>query len=144
MPAHEIPLPAPVTGLSYKRPAAAIATVLTLAVFSYGTRLLVADAALPAPLLLVLIAGAVAMAMSCWFIVFGTTTVDAEGIRQAGVSPRSWRWAEIDQVKLVRMPWSTRLMLAPTKGPVRVVHAGTPALDDAFRTIARIYSRSGT
>jgi hypothetical protein len=84
------------------------------------------------------------MAMTCWFIVFGTTTVDAEGIRQAGITPRSWRWADIERVELVRMPWSTRLMLAPAKGPVRVVHAGTPALDDAFRTIAEMYSRSGT
>ncbi len=144
MPLHEIPLPAPVTGLSYKRPAAAIAVVLTLAVFGYGSRLMAADVALPAPLLLVLIAGAVAMAMSCWFIVFGTTTVDAEGIRQAGITPRSWRWDDIERVKLVRMPWSTRLMLAPVKGPTRVVHAGTPALDDAFRAVAEMYSRSGT
>lgn len=141
---REIPLPAPVTGLSYKRPAAAIAVVLTLAVFAYGSRLLAADVEMPAVIVLLLIAGAVAMAMTCWFIVFGTTTVDAEGIRQAGVTPRSWRWADIERVELVRMPWSTRLMLAPAKGPVRVVHAGTPALDDAFRTIAEMYSRSGT
>lgn len=141
---REIPLPAPVTGLSYKRPAAAIAVVLTLAVFAYGSRLLAADVEMPAVIVLLLIAGAVAMAMTCWFIVFGTTTVDAEGIRQAGITPRSWRWADIERVELVRMPWSTRLMLAPAKGPVRVVHAGTPALDDAFRTIAEMYSRSGT
>lgn len=141
---REIPLPAPVTGLSYKRPAAAIAVVLTLAVFAYGSRLLAADVEMPAVIVLLLIAGAVAMAMTCWFIVFGTTTVDAEGIRQAGITPRSWRWADIERVELVRMPWSTRLMLAPAQGPVRVVHAGTPALDDAFRTIAEMYSRSGT
>lgn len=141
---REIPLPAPVTGLSYKRPAAVIAVVLTLAVFAYGSRLLAADVGMPAVIVLLLIAGAVAMAMTCWFIVFGTTTVDAEGIRQAGITPRSWRWADIERVELVRMPWSTRLMLAPAKGPVRVVHAGTPALDDAFRAIAEMYSRSGT
>src|SRR5690606_31498724 len=110
---HEIPLPAPVTGLSYKRPAATIAAVLTLAVFGYGSRLFAADVDLPAPLVLVLVTGAVAMAMSCWFIVFGTTTVDADGIRQAGITPRAWRWDDIERVQLVHMPWSTRLMLAP-------------------------------
>ena len=139
---REIPLPAPVTGLSYRRPAAAIAAALTLAVFAYGSRLMAAEVDLPAPVVLVLIIGAVAMAISCWFIVFGTTTVDAEGIRQAGITPRSWRWDDIERVKLVRMPWSTRLMLAPVNGPVRVVHAGTPALDDAFRAIDEMYSRS--
>lgn len=138
---REIPLPAPVTGLSYKRPAAAIAVALTLGVFAYGSRLMAADVDLPPMLVLLLIAGATAMAMCCWFIVFGTTTVDADGIRQAGITPRAWRWAEIERVKLVRVPWSTRLMLAPTRGPVRVVHAGTPALEEAFRTIAEMYAR---
>ena len=138
---REIPLPAPVTGLSYKRPAAAIAVALTLAVFAYGSRLMASDVNLPPVLVLLIIAGATAMAMCCWFIVFGTTTVDADGIRQAGITPRAWRWADIERVKLVRMPWSTRLMLALNQGPVRVVHAGTPALEEAFRVIAEMYSR---
>jgi hypothetical protein len=139
----DVRLPRPVTGLSYRRPAAAIATVLTLAVFGYGGRLLAADAGLPALLMLVLIAGAVAMAINCWFIVFGTTTVDADGIRQAGMVERAWRWDEIERVRLVRMPWSTRLALMPARGPVRIVHAGTPQLDEAFETIAAMYSRDG-
>mgnify|MGYP000957223914 CR=1 FL=1 len=63
---------------------------------------------------------------------------------QAGITPRAWRWADIERVRLVRMPWSTRLMLAPTSGPVRVVHAGTPALEEAFRVIAEMYSRGRT
>ena len=140
---REIPLPAPVTGLSYKRPAAAIAVALTLGVFAYGSRLMASDVNLPPVLVLLLVAGATAMAMTCWFIVFGTT-VDADGIRQAGITPRAWRWADIERVRLVRMPWSTRLMLAPTSGPVRVVHAGTPALEEAFRVIAEMYSRGRT
>lgn len=140
---REIILPAPVTGLSYRRPAASVTVALTLAVFAYGSRLLATAGELPAVLLLALSAGAVAMAMRCWFIVFGTTTVDAQGIRQAGMAPRSWHWNEIEQVRLVRMPWSTRLLLDTNKGRGRVVHAGTPALDEAFQVVARMYARRG-
>src|SRR5690606_28845041 len=133
-----------VSGLSYKRPAAAIAVALTLGVFAYGRRLMASDVNLPPVLVPLLVSGGTAMAMTCWLIVCGTTTVDADGIRQAGITPRAWRWADIERVRLVRMPWSTRLMLAPTSGPVRVVHAGTPALEEAFRVIAEMYSRGRT
>lgn len=143
MSTREIPLPAPVTGLSYRRPAAAMATVLTLAVFSYASHLATASAGLPTVLVLILAAGGAAMAAGCWFVVFGTTSVDAEGIRRAGLLPRSWHWTDIEQAQLVRMPWSTGLLLATRRDGEQVVHAGTPALEEAFRIIAEIYSRRG-
>src|SRR5690606_21438050 len=102
------------------------------------------DVNLPPVLVLLLVAGATAMAMTCWFLVFGTTTVDADRIRQAGITPRAWRWADVERARLVRMPGATRPKLAPPRRPGRVVHAGTPALEEAFRVIAEMYSRGRT
>ena len=82
------------------------------------------------------------MAASGWYIVMGKTTVDASGINQEWIMPKTYRWEEIYRAKLIRLPMNTRLMLNTGRPPFKTVHAGTPELKVAFEKVADLYTRT--
>lgn len=129
----------PVTGPSYGLRFKALSIVLLVALAAYGARVLgAASQVSPA-----LIAGAavVGLLMAAWAvaIVFGTTTVDADGIRRSGFGGKQVRWEQIGRVRFLRVPLSPRLVVLPTAGPMRSFFAGNAALEQAFREIDELY-----
>lgn len=90
--------------------------------------------------------GAVALGMcvSGWYIVMGKTTVNAEGVSQEWVMPKSYKWEEIFRARLVKLPMNTRLIINTGKPPFKTIHAGTPELREVFERIARMYTDSAT
>lgn len=77
--------------------------------------------------------------ISAWWLLFGSTTVDATGIHRSGWWRTDIKWEEIGRAKFLRVPFSPRLVVLPTHGPMRSFFAGNAALEDAFREIERIY-----
>ena len=88
--------------------------------------------------------GAVALGMciSGWYIMMGKTTVNAQGVSQEWVMPKSYKWEEIFRARLIKLPMNTRLILNTGKPPFKTIHGGTPELREVFERVARMYSEN--
>ena len=129
----------PVTGPSH-RPSfklSAVSVLLWLA--GYGVRVLRDAPDAPGHAMAVALAAAVLLAVSTYFVLFGTTTVDASGISRTGLLRRQLRWEQIGRARYLQVPMSPRLVVLSTAGPMRAFFAGNDALEQAFREIERIY-----
>lgn len=131
----------PVSGPAY-RPLARLSTASMVAgLAAYGVRVMVARSDGIDSGFLMLMAGAAAIVLvSAWYILFGKTTIDGQGIRQDWMFPKVYAWHEIGRARVVRMPLTRRLAIATGRGPVRAIHGGDRALDEAFAEIARLYA----
>ncbi|WEF31895.1 hypothetical protein [Pseudoduganella chitinolytica] len=111
-----------VSGPTYGNGFKAVATVLTIALAAYTV-----SVALRHPLpqfsfgVQALLAGAGAMlAVSLYWFLRATTTIDAEGIRQTGVIDRKVRWDEVRGAKMIGIPYLSWLF-----PPRMIVRTGT-------------------
>lgn len=134
--------PEPIVGYSYGlvlRIGAAILVIMTVAFVIAGWSQGIGPTS-PAGALI----GAVAIGMmgSGWYIVMGKTTVDETGISQEWVVAKAYKWEEIFRARLIKLPMNTRLMLNTGRPPFKTVHAGTPALKQAFERVALMYQEA--
>lgn len=134
----------PVVGRSHTLPVRVVSAALVVLLIGWGARALIADPADLGWQVLVLLAAALAMVLwQGWYMLFGRTIIDAQGIRQEGVSDKRVTWEEISRLRLVRLPLSARLLVAGQRGPVKAFHAGTPELVAAFSEIESRYASHG-
>jgi hypothetical protein len=130
-----------VSGPTYGNGFKAVATVLTIVLAAYTV-----SVALRYPLpqfsfgVQALLAGAGAMlAVSLYWFLRATTTIDAEGIRQTGVVDRKVRWDEVRGAKMIGIPYLSWLfpprMIVRTGTAFATFNAGTP---DVLVEFARI------
>lgn len=133
-----------VIGPAY-RPGTRLVTIhLVIGLVAYGAWVLARrDGAVATPILWLMGLALLVVLSSAWFILTGKTTVDRTGIRQDWIFPKAYRWHEISRARFIKLPFSARLMLVTGHGPIRAVHSGNAALDDAFREIARFYTGAG-
>lgn len=131
--------PEPVSGPSYG-PAARLGTLSTV-IFLVGYAMSVWSRRddVAAAVWLLLAAAAAVLLVTAWYILTGRTTLDREGIRQDWVVRRQFRWHEISRARVMRMPFSTRLLLATGGGPMKAVHAGDAILRQAFARVSAFY-----
>lgn len=130
----------PVTGPSYRWSAKALAAVVLAWLAAYGART-VATGGFGLSGWLVVLAGMTAVVVTGWSVFAGRTTIDAQGIHQSGLPRRALRWHEIARARRLRMPLTTRLVVSTGTGPLRAIHAGNRALEDAFGEIDTWYNR---
>ena len=129
----------PVHGHAY-RPLTRVLTVfIAVATIGYGANVGATRGELAGALLFMLVSAGLIMAVASWYIVMGKTTIDARGVHQDWIMAKSYGWAEIRSARIVRLPVSTRLMLNTGRPPFKVIQAGTPELEQAFREIVAYY-----
>lgn len=111
-----------VSGPSYGRGFKSVSTVLTIALAAYAV-----SVALRYPLpafslgVQALLLGAGAMlAVSLYWFLHATTTIDADGIRQTGVIDKKVRWDEVRGAKMIGIPYLSWLF-----PPRMIVRTGT-------------------
>lgn len=129
----------PVKGPSHRRSFKLSAVSVLVWLVGYGVRVLRDAPDVPVHVMTVALAAAVLLAVSTYFVLFGTTTIDASGISRDGLLRRHLRWEQIGRARFVRVPLSPRLVVLPTAGPMRAFFAGNDALEQAFGEIERIY-----
>ncbi|MEZ5730533.1 MAG: hypothetical protein R3E48_22740 [Burkholderiaceae bacterium] len=83
------------------------------------------------------------MVSNCWYIVKGRTWIDAVGLHQDWFTTKTYPWAAIHAASVLRMPFSTRLVISAGRGPYRAITAGDPTLVKAFEEIAAFYRPVG-
>ncbi len=131
----------PVSGPAYGRTFRALATVLLLAVLAMAIR---ATINLPSDGqasqgYLILSVGFVALVGSYWVLLRSTTTIDATGIRQSGLSDKKAGWNEVRTARLFGPPFARRLMVRMTNGRFKFFYGGSPELMEAFARVAQAY-----
>ena len=131
----------PVSGPAYGRTFRALATAMLLAVVAMAARatlyLPLDDAAAQGYWMLGL--GMLALVASYWVLIRSTTTIDAAGIRQTGLTDKKIVWNEVHSARLFGPPFARRLMVRTANGRFRFFFGGSPELLDAFARIARAY-----
>lgn len=131
-----------VSGPTYGNGFKAVATLLTIALAAYAV-----SVALRFPLpqfsfgVQALVAGAGAMlAVSLYWFLRATTTIDAEGIRQTGVVDRKVRWDEVRGAKMIGIPYLSWLfpprMIVRTGTAFATFNAGTQEVLVEFARIS--------
>jgi hypothetical protein len=133
--------PQPVSGPAYGRTFRALATAMLLAVVAMAAR---ATLNLPqdnaaAQGYWMLGVGMLALVASYWVLIRSTTTIDAAGIRQTGLTDKKVVWGEIHSARLFGPPFARRLMVRTANGRFRFFFGGSPDLLDAFARIAAAY-----
>lgn len=131
-----------VSGPTYGNGFKVVATFLTIALATYAV-----SVALRYPLprfsfgVQALLAGAGAMlAVSLYWFLRATTTIDAEGIRQTGVVDRKVRWDEVRSAKMIGIPYMSWLfpprMIVRTGTAFATFNAGTQEVLVEFARIS--------
>lgn len=131
----------PVSGPAYTLWARCTTASTVVGLMLYGGQVLSVRPDVAWPMLMLMAAGGAVLISSTWYILTGKTTIDAKGIRQDWLFPKDFSWHEIARARLVRMPLVPRLVLMTPRGPLKAVHAGSPALLAAFREIDAFYRR---
>lgn len=78
---------------------------------------------------------------SYWVFLRSTTTVDASGIRQSGLTDKKVEWREIYSARLFGPPFARRLIVRTVGGRFRFFFGGSPELLAAFARVAQAYRR---
>lgn len=131
-----------VSGPTYGNGFKAVATLLTIALAAYAV-----SVALRFPLpafsfgVQALLAGAgIMLAVSLYWFLRATTTIDAEGIRQTGVIDRKVRWDEVRGAKMIGIPYLSWLfpprMIVRTGTAFATFNAGTQEVLVEFARIS--------
>jgi hypothetical protein len=133
--------PRPVSGPAYGRTFRALATAMLLAVVAMAARATLNlpqdDAAAQGYWVLGL--GMLALVASYWVLIRSTTTIDAAGIRQTGLTDKKVVWSEVRSARLFGPPFARRLMVRSANGRFRFFFGGSPELLEAFARIAAAY-----
>lgn len=129
----------PVSGHAYRPVTRLLTIVIALATLGYGLSVGLTRGHLEGPLAFMLVTAGLIMAVAAWYIVTGQTTIDANGVRQDWIMAKSYGWGEIRSARLVKLPLATRLMLNTGRPPFKVIQAGTPEIEAAFREIVAYY-----
>lgn len=130
----------PVSGPSYRLPARLVAVAMTTLVAVYGAGALSKIGEFELAIVAVMVSAAVFMGVNGWYLLRGRTTIDAEGIRQDWVTPKAYPWTQILGARVVRTPFTTRLVMLTQRGPIRAVQGGSPELVRAFEAIVAHYA----
>jgi hypothetical protein len=85
--------------------------------------------------------GLIALLGSYWVFLRSTTTIDAAGIRQSGLTDKKVAWREIYSARLFGPPFARRLMVRTVNGRFRFFFGGSPALLEGFARVAQAYRR---
>jgi hypothetical protein len=85
--------------------------------------------------------GLLGLIASYWVFLRSTTTIDANGIRQSGLTDKKVEWREVYSARLFGPPFARRLMVRTTRGRFRFFFGGSPELLAAFARIAQAYRR---
>jgi hypothetical protein len=133
----------PVSGPAYGRGFRWLATVLLLAVVAMAGRatLHLPDDPAAAQGYWLLGVGLLALIASYWVLLRSTTTIDAAGIRQTGLTEKKVRWPELRSARVFGPPFARRLMVSTAGGRIRFFFGGSPELLAAFARIAEAYRR---
>jgi hypothetical protein len=127
----------PVSGPAYGRTFRVLATVLLLTVLAMAAR---ATLHLPedekaAQGYWILGIGMMALIASYWVLLRSTTTIDAAGIRQTGLTDKKVEWHDLRSARVFGPPFARRLMVRTTNGRFRFFFGGSPELLAAFARI---------
>lgn len=128
----------PVSGPSYRSGARAMVVGTILSLCAYGART-VSEHAFGWTGWLVLAGAGAMVALTGWSVLTGRTTIDARGIRQDGLPAKEVLWSDILRARRIRLPLTCRLLVSTGRGPLRALHGGDRALDEAFAEIADWY-----
>jgi len=85
--------------------------------------------------------GLMGLVASYWVFLRSTTTVDAVGIRQSGLTDKKVAWGEIYSARLFGPPFARRLIVRTVNGRFRFFFGGSPELLEAFARVAQAYRR---
>ena len=131
----------PVAGPTYGRFFRVLATVMLVAVLAMAARatLSLPDDAAAAQGYWLLGIGLLALAASYWVLLRATTTIDAVGIRQSGMTEKKVQWQRVRSARLFGPPFARRLMVRTANGRFHFFFGGSPELLDAFARIAKAY-----
>jgi hypothetical protein len=133
----------PVSGPAYGSTFRALATLMLVAVLVMGARAAMnvpaGDAGAQGYTIIGL--GVLAIAGSYWVMIASTTTIDATGLRQSGLTEKKVSWSELYSARLFGPPFARRLMVRTTNGRFRFFFGGSPELIEAFARIAQAYRR---
>lgn len=129
----------PVRGPAYRTSAKAGAVGAVIMLIAYALRASDQLMQLPSSMLLMMATAFLGVVVTTWFIITGTTTIDAQGVHQHWITEKRYRWTEIQWTKHVRLPFTSRLMISTGSRPLKVIQSGTPELDEAFKEIVAYY-----
>jgi hypothetical protein len=85
--------------------------------------------------------GLMALLASYWVFLRSTTTIDAAGIRQSGLTEKKVEWREVYSARLFGPPFARRLIVRTVNGRFRFFFGGSPELLEAFARVAQAYRR---
>jgi hypothetical protein len=128
----------PVSGPSYRTSARLMVVSTIVSLCAYGARTVIEHDFGWTGWLVLLGAGAM-VALTGWSVLAGRTTIDARGIHQGGLPAKELRWDEIVRARRIRLPLTCRLLVSTGRGPLKAMHSGDRALDEAFDEIAGWY-----
>lgn len=134
----------PVRGPSYRVSAKAGAVGAVIMLVAYALRASDQLMQLPSSMLLMMATAFLGVVVTTWFIITGTTTIDAQGVRQHWITEKKYNWTEIKWAKHMRLPFTSRLMISTGSRPLKVIQSGTPELDAAFKEIVAYYRALNT
>jgi hypothetical protein len=133
----------PVRGASYSIAMRAVATTVALALATYAARswqLIAAAGEWSSPSALMLLAAALGMVGSWFFMLRSVTIIDQHGIRQTGLIEKKMAWSDMRAVRVAR--WGVaRLIVRGERGSLIVFFGGTNELRAAFNRIAGAHAR---
>jgi len=133
----------PVSGPAYGRFFRVLATAMLLGVVAMAVRatLQLPDDIAAAQGYWLLGIGLLALLASYWVLLRSTTTIDAAGIRQSGLTDKKATWNEIRSARVFGPPFARRLMVRKASGRFVFFFGGSPELLAAFARIAQASQR---
>ena len=133
--------PQPVSGPAYGRFFRLLATAMLVGVLAMAIRatLQLPDDVAAAQGYWLLGIGMLALLASYWLLMRSTTTIDAVGIRQSGLTEKAVTWYEVRSARLFGPPFARRLMVRKASGRFLFFFGGSPELLSAFARIAQAY-----
>lgn len=131
----------PVSGPAYGGFFRLLATAMVLGVLAMAVRatLSMPDDAGAAQGYWLLGLGMLALLASFWVLMRSTTTIDAVGIRQSGLTEKKIAWHEVRSARLFGPPFARRLMVRKASGRFLFFFGGSPELIAAFGRIVQAY-----
>ena len=133
----------PVSGPAYGRTFRILATAMLLVVLAMAVRatLYLPDDQPAAQGYWILGVGLLGLVALYWVFLRSTTTIDAKGIRQSGLTEKKVEWREMYSARLFGPPFARRLMVRTLNGRFRFFFGGSPEVLEAFARIAQAYRR---
>jgi hypothetical protein len=133
----------PVSGPAYGRTFRVLASAMLLLVLAMAARatLYLPDDEQAAQGYWILGVGLLGLVASYWVFLRSTTTIDANGIRQTGLTEKKVEWRELYSARVFGPPFARRLIVRTINGRFRFFFGGSPELLAAFARVAQAYRR---